>query len=226
VPSPSAPLPSPLARVSLRRLLGLLIAALLVSFSSLPARLGAAGSFVAELVLVVAGALLAVRVAERWLAGERTRKLRPLLLALIAAIALGQIVRSKKLFPLMPYTMYGRAPAGEARYYEYEAELRSGARERFRPSRVIATLGRARIVKGLAREADAIVAAERAGGDAASEQARLRDALGALIAHHNLRHASDPVIAVDVIEVTLPAPYLPSGARRHTLLSVPRREAP
>lgn len=218
--------PSLLARLSLRRLLAVLVALLLLSFSSVPARFGPAGSFVAELLLVLVGALLAVRVAERWLAGERTRRLRPVLVTLVALIALGQIVRNKKLFPLMPYTMYGRAPEGDATFYEYDALLRSGARERFRPSLVIASLGRARIVKGLARELDAIAAKQKRGDDPLNERMHLSDALASLIAYHNRSHQRDPVVALEVSEVKIAAPYLPSAAQRRTVLRLRTREAP
>jgi hypothetical protein len=173
---------------------------------------------VAELVLVMLGALFALRVGASWLGAEP--KLLRVVVALVALIALGQIARSKKLFPLMPYTMYGRAAEGDATFYEYEAQHRSGARERFRPSTVIATLGRARIVKGLARELDAIAELEAKGRDAGRERARLHDVMAALVAYANRSETSDPITQVDVVQVVLPAPYYPRGARRRTLMSL------
>jgi hypothetical protein len=226
VQEPSTPTVSVEPRVATHRLVRWLLGALLLSFSSLPAQLGRPGAFVAELVLVVLGALLALRAARPYLAASGERTMLRVLVALVTLIAVGQIARSKKLFPLMPYTMYGRAAQGDATFYEYQALHRSGARERFRPSKVIATLGRARIVKGLARELDVIREREAKGADASSERARFGDTMAALVAYQNRAHERDPITQVEVVQVVLPAPYFASSARRHTLFSLPFEAAP
>jgi hypothetical protein len=213
-------------RVSTPGLVTCLLGALLVSFSSLPALVGRAGSFVAELILVVLGALLALRAARPFLAAAGERRMSRVAIALLSLIAVGQIARSKRLFPLMPYTMYGRAAESEATFYEYQALRRSGARERFRPSTVIATLGRARIVKGLAREIDAIRELEAKGAAATRERARLQDMLAALVAYDNRAHIADPIAEIEILQVVLPAPYFPSLARRQKLLSLPFEATP
>lgn len=195
-----------MSRLSTRTLVTILLALLALGFSSLPARLGVVGAVVMEVLLVIAGAALAVRAASPWL-GARQRALA----VLIAALAIGQIARSKKAFPFMPYTMYGRAAEGDALFYEYTAQHRSGARDRFRPSVVIATLGRARIVKGLARELDAY--RESKGSlDRASQLMR------ALVAEQN-RDQADPITQVDVEYVTLPPPY--EHPTRQLVASIP-----
>lgn len=191
----------------------------MVSSSSLPRVLGRPGAFVAELVLVLFGALLSLRIAHAYVAAPGARRLWRVLFVLVCLIAVGQIVRSKKLFPLMPYTMYGRAAEGDATFYEYEARHRSGARERFRPSLVIATLGRARIVRGLARELDAIAEHEAKGSDATRERTRLRDMLAALVSYQNRSQAGDPITEIEVVKVQLPAPYEPSAAQRRSVQS-------
>jgi hypothetical protein len=213
--------PMLMERIPARRSARILAVALLVCFSGVPAALGRVGSFLAELALVLVGALLVLRVAHGWLRSPRQRTAWRLLVALIVLIGFGQIVRNKKLFPLMPYTMYGRAPEAPAKFYQFEAQRRSGARERFRPSRVIASLGRARIVKGLSRELD--VMAERGGKGESAERARERvtGMLEALAAYDDRAHASDPWLRIDVIAVELPAPYIPSSARRRTFLTLP-----
>lgn len=206
-------------RVSTRSLTAFLLAVLGLSFTSLPARLGAVGAFVAELALVLAGAALALRLARPWLRAASRPTLLRLLSAILLAMSVGQLVRSKKAFPLMPYTMYGRAAEGDVTFYEYRALHRSGARARFRPSNVIATLGRARIVKGLARELDAMAALESRGADAKRERARAEEMLRILMAVHN-RTQRDPVTEVEVLRVVVPPPYEPEMAERRTVLAV------
>jgi hypothetical protein len=87
-------------------------------------------------------------------------------------------------------------------------------------------LGRARIVKGLARELDAIAAAQQKGTDPQVERARLSDALAALVAYHNRSHERDPVVALEVREVRIAAPYDPSAARHRTVFRLRTRGAP
>jgi hypothetical protein len=201
---------------STRRLTTILLALLAVGFTALPARLGVVAAVVMEVLLVVCGAWLAVRAARPWLASA-SFPLR-FVAVLLAALAIGQIARSKRAFPFMPYTMYGRAAEGDANFYEYVAQRRSGARERFRPSLVIATLGRARIVKGLAREFDAFAAPEAEDRDA--PLGRATDLLRALIARQNQENRGDPITQVEVVRVTLPPPYQPEGATRRTLTRI------
>jgi hypothetical protein len=117
--------------------------------------------------------------------------------------------------------MYGRAPEAPAKFYQFEGQRRSGARERFRPSRVIASLGRARIVKGLTRELDLMAASEGKGEGALRARERVTGMLAALAAHDDRAHVSDPWVRIDVIAVELPAPYTPSRAQRRTVLTLP-----
>jgi hypothetical protein len=217
----AATTPKLIERIPVRRASSVLAVALVVCFSGLPAALGRVGSFLAELALVLAGALLVLQVARGWLASAHQRTLWRLLVALIVLIGFGQIVRSKKLFPLMPYTMYGHAPAAPAKFYQFEGQRRSGARERFRPSRVIATLGRARIVKGLSRELDLMVESKGKGEGAERARERVTGMLAALAAYDDRAHASDPWVRIDVIAVELPVPYTASVAQRRTVLTLP-----
>jgi hypothetical protein len=206
-------------RVSTRSLVLALLAALLLSFAGLPALLGRAGSFVAELALVIVGALLTLRGARKWLVASGPRAL-VVVSALVALIAVGQILRQKRLFPWMSYTMYGRAPEGPVTFYEYQARYRSGARERFRPSTVIATLARARIVRGLAKKLDTIAELDEKQRDSRRERAELEALLSVLVAHENRTRAQDPITQVEILKVVLPSPYLPSDADRRSLMTL------
>jgi len=197
------------------------LAVLLVNLTGLPAKLGGVTMFAAELALILLGGALALRSGQAALpdvaAGRVALRVATVLLI---AIAVGQIGRDKRAFPLMPYAMYGRAAEGDASFYEYRGRHRSGAQKRFRPSTVIATLGRGRIVKGLARKLDAIAARAAAGGDPAGELALLRATVGALAALYNREHPRDPLTHVDVLRVELPPPYKPGSARRARVMTL------
>ncbi len=197
------------------------VAVLLVNLTGLLAKLGGATMFGAELALILLGGALALRSGQAALrdVGAGGVPLRVATVLLIA-IALGQIGRDKRAFPLMPYAMYGRAAEGDASFYEYRGRHRSGAEKRFRPSTVIATLGRARIVKGLARKLDGIAARAAAGGDPAGELAVLRATVGALAALYNREHPRDPLTNVDVLRVDLPPPYTPGVATRTRVMTL------
>lgn len=210
---------SSVERSRTRLLLVLFAAVLGISMTRIPARLGSAGTFVAELAMVLLGALLTLRLAPPRLGPQERRVWRVVVIS-IALITLGQIVRSKKLYPLMPYTMYGRAAQGDVRIYEFQALHRSGARDRFGPSTVVATLGRARIVKGLSRQLETIAALESKGRAATRERALLQDTMAALVTLHNQNHPGDPVVAVDVVQVVLPPPYDAQSARRRKLMTL------
>lgn len=208
-------------RPSTASLAGAALALLLVNLTGLPAKLGGAAMFAAELALILFGGALALRSAQSALRGIAAGHVALRLASvLLIAIAVGQIGRNKRAFPLMPYAMYGRAAEGAAIFYEYRGRHRTGAEKRFRPSTVIATLGRGRIVKGLARELDTIAARAAAGGDAAGELALLRATVGALAAQYNLEHPRDPLTHVDVLRVELPPPYKPDAARRARVMTV------
>lgn len=197
---------------------------LLVSFIGLPSRWGGAAPVVAEVVLLLAGAALALQASHPYLA--RTRTAVRLAMVLLLLMGVGQIIRTKKAFPLMPYAMYGRSAEGDVLFYAYEALHRSGARSRFKPSTVIATLGRARIVKGLARELDASFVRAESAQPKPADATLLRQTLAALIRHHNRRHPADPVTHVEVARVLLPPPYHPSGARTVPLITVSADDSP
>lgn len=212
-------------RHSTRALAAITFAVLAISLAGLPAELGRVGAFVAELSSLVLGVTLALSAARPWLGAASTRTALRLATAMLVAMSLGQIARSKKLFPLVPFTMYARAAEGEAVFYEYQAQCRSGARARFRPSRTIATLGRARIVRGLAREIDAIADMEAHGRNATAKRALLRDTVRALIAAGD-HDARDPIVHVEVVRVVLPPPYHPPAARRRTFAIIAATSTP
>lgn len=206
-------------RLSSRRLLALFLSVLAISFTTIPARLGSAAVFLAEATTLVLGALLTLRLAPLSF-GPGERRIGWAVVTLLGLVAVGQLARDKKLYPFMPYTMYGRAPKGDVIVYEFHALHRSGARDRFRPSNVVATLGRARIVRGLSRELDAIARLESQGKSASRERALLQSTLTVLIALHNEKHGADPVVAVDVVQVVLPPPYDVQHARRQTRMTL------
>lgn len=194
---------------------------LLVSFAGLPSRLGGAAPLVAEVVLLLAGAALALQGSRAHLTGGWGNRAASRIVAiLLLLLGVGQIARTKKTFPLMPYAMYGRSAEGDVVFYAYEARHRSGARSRFRASTVIATLGRARIVKGLARELDASFLRAASVEPKQADAALLRQTMTALIRHHNRQHPRDPVTHVEIARVILPPPYASSGARTVPVVTI------
>jgi hypothetical protein len=163
-------------------------------------------AFLLEAPLVLTAGWLSFRATTRRLPGAvaRTAVVR-MACALLALLALGQMVKKKQTYPLVAFTMYGDAHEEPVSFYWYEATLRSGRRERFRPSTVVSSLGSARILRGLAQRLDAIDGAPAA--DAGPKRQQLVDTLRALIRLHNDRHSEDPVDAVSVYGVRLPPPF-------------------
>jgi hypothetical protein len=212
---------------STRALAAACAALLCVSLAGIPSGLGGAAPAVVEIVLLLLGGALALRAG--WQASSTSATSKPPLraaAALLLLIGAGQVAHTKKAFPFMPYTMYGRAREGEAAFYEYQALHRSGARTRFRPGTVFATLGNGRIVKGLAQRLDRIAELEARGEPAAQDRALLREVCGALAARYNRAHAEDPLIAIDVVHVALPPPFRAGAARRRVVLTLPLESRP
>ena len=173
-------------------------------------------AFLLEAPLVFLGAWLALRCSFERLPATASRQPAVVVaLGLLALLGLGQLAKKKQTYPFVAYTMYGNAHEEEATYYLYEATLRSGQRERFRPSAIFPALGAARILRGLARRMSA------AGEPQQPEPSPLLSStLRALMRLHNQNHPLDPVVRVSVYRVRLPPPFRAELAERAPVLSL------
>jgi hypothetical protein len=191
---------------------------LFVSVVGVPKSLGEPAPYLVEMALYVLGSVLAIRATRRRLAAASS-DVWPLRIAasLILALAVGQAIRVRKAYPLMPYTMYGRAREGAATFYQYRAHHSSGRQSSFRPSNVISTLGNGRFVRGLA---------ERLGSPREADHDLVRRALGVLIGSYNAEHRDDPIVAVEVEQVVLPPPFRSAGATRTPVMRVAAEPVP
>ena len=186
-------------------------------------------SFVFEAAFIVVGALLAVEATRRAMGGSRGpvggglaffSPSYPLSIAvvLIVVASVGQLAKYKPAYPFMPFRMYGGAKVDDAVFLKYMARHRSGERRRFRPSTIISSLGAARVGRGLARRLSLMRAAAIGPVDALTDEQRLAfDVLRTLMRMHNSQHPEDPVDEVEIVRVTLTAPFRPS-ARTETVV--------
>ena len=209
---------------STRTLGGAGLAVLLVTCTGLPVRLGDPAPFAAELVLLVIGAALGLESLRPHRASGARWQLR-VAAGLLLIIVAGHIGRTKKSFPFIPYTMFGRAQEGSMTFYDYTSTHRSGRRTRFKPSTVIATLGSARIVRGLARQLDGITDRRAAGETAAGELALLHQTVSALAREYN-RRSADSITHVAVSRVVVALPYDPASMQRRHVLTIAVDEPP
>jgi hypothetical protein len=174
-------------------------------------------AFVIEALLVAAGwwwscRLFLDRFCEKALGTPAVRAAFVLSLLL----ALGQLIKQKQTYPFVAFTMYGTAVAGDVTYYEYEGTLRSGRRERFRPSNLQPALGSARIVRGLARRLDESLVDGRI-DPTRPAHALFESTLRALAGLYNQDFPDDPLERVEIFRVTWPSPFEPGQARRQSL---------
>jgi len=174
-------------------------------------------AFVIEALLVAAGwwwscRLILDRFSEKALGVPVVR----FTFALLFLLALGQLIKQKQTYPFLAFTMYGNAVAGDVTYYEYEAILRSGRRERFRPSNLQPALGSARIVRGLARRLDESVVDGQL-DPTRPAHALFESTLRALAGLYNEDFPADPLERIETFRVTWPSPFDPGRARRESL---------
>jgi hypothetical protein len=174
-------------------------------------------AFVIEALLVAAGwwwswRLFLDRFSEKALGTAAVRWA----FVLSFLLALGQLIKQKQTYPFLAFTMYGTAVAGDVTYYEYEGTLRSGRRERFRPSNLQPALGSARIVRGLARRLDESLVDGRI-DPTRPAHALFESTLRALAGLYNQDFPEDPLEGVEIFRVTWPSPFEPGRARRESL---------
>lgn len=162
-------------------------------------------AFLLELPLVTLGLITAWRLTRRHSppGAERSPVGRVALIVSLLLVA-GQVAKKKATYPFLAYTMYGNAPSQPIGYYAYEATLRSGERQRFRPSKLLPALGSARIVRGLSRRLDAAGCANAPLDPSAPGYELIVETLRSLAALHAERHPNAPVERIDVIRVTRP----------------------
>jgi hypothetical protein len=180
-------------------------------------------AFLIEAPLVAAGLwwtcrLTCDRFSEQTLAHPAVRAAFVLLLLL----AVGQLIKQKQTYPFLAYTMYGTAAAGDITYYEYEALLTSGLRQRFRPSSLQPALGSARIARGLAQRLDASLVDGRLDRHHRA-YVLFESALRALAELYDEDSPADPLARVEIFRVTWPVPLGSAEARRERLGSVEMR---
>jgi hypothetical protein len=177
-------------------------------------------AFLIEAPLVAAGLWWSCRLTlDRFPGWARSARGVCCTVVLLSLFALGQLIKQKQTYPFLAFTMYGTAGAGDVTYFEYEAILRSGRRERFRPSRLQPALGSARVVRGLARRLEESLVNGRVNPDRPS-YALFESALRALAGLYNEDYPADPLERVEVFRVTWPPPFSPGQARRQSLALV------
>ncbi len=214
-----------------------LTGALIVSLFALPHLAGPledVSAFIIEASLIVLGLRLALDMSRRTLASQHLDGSARLTRApslghwnriwwvtslILVAFSIGQLTRSKKPYPFMPFRMYGGAKEDRSTFLVFEAIHRSSTRQQLRLSQIVSSLGAARGIRGLTKRlsdlpaTDAVIDPDRLTED---QQLGL-EALRRLITLNNERRPTDPIEAVVIYRVDLEPPFRPDTQVRTSL---------